>query len=87
MILQLNPPIPLSTPKGHGLAHFLIDYGPESDLYWTVFQTDSGEIWTWNNKEVRADKNISLGRISITNPALSHHFEDLSPPFLGTVSC
>lgn len=33
-MLQLNPPIPMNTPKG--FAHLVIDYGPESDLYWTV---------------------------------------------------
>ena len=63
MIQQLNPPIPITTPKGESLCHFLIDYGPESDLYWVCFQNDTGEIWTWNNMEVRAQKNISLGRI------------------------
>jgi hypothetical protein len=83
MILQLNPPLPLTTPKGPGLAHFLIDYGPESDLYWVCFQTDNGEIWTWNNKEVRADKNISLGRTSISKLAKSMEKERISPPFLG----
>ncbi len=52
-MLQLNPPLPLNTPKGEGFAHFLIDYGPESDLYWTVFITATGEIWTFSNREVR----------------------------------
>lgn len=51
------------TPKGEGFAHFLIDYGPESDLYWTVFITETGEIWTFANKLVRASKNITLGRV------------------------
>lgn len=41
----------VSTPKGDGNAAFLIDYGLESDLYWVVLQ-DSGEIWTWRNKDV-----------------------------------
>lgn len=63
MILQIDPPIPMNTPKGEGLAHFLIDYGMESDLYWTVFITETGEIWTYANKLVRASKNISLGRM------------------------
>ena len=49
-------------PEGEGFAHFLIDYGPESDLYWTIFVTDTGEIWTYANKHVRASKNITLGR-------------------------
>ena len=67
-MLQLNPPLPLNTPKGEGFAHFLIDYGPESDLYWTVFITASGEIWTFANREVRASKNITLGRTRVEEP-------------------
>lgn len=67
-MLQLNPPLPLKTLKGDGLAHFLLDYGPESDLYWTVFITATGEIWTFANREVRADKNITLGRTRVDEP-------------------
>ncbi len=62
MITQLNPPIPLDTPKGAAIAHFLIDYGPESNLLWVCFQDDSRECWTWSNSDVRAQKNITLGR-------------------------
>lgn len=65
MILQLNPPLPLVTPKGKCLAHFLIDYGMEHHLYWTVFLDDSHEIWTFSNAEVRADINPTYGRVSI----------------------
>jgi hypothetical protein len=61
-MLQLDPPLPLNTPKGEGFAHVLIDYGPESDLYWTVFITGTGEIWTFSNRDVRASKNVTLGR-------------------------
>jgi hypothetical protein len=61
-MIQLNPPLPIETPKGKGLAHFLIDYGPEHDLVWVVFQK-SGEIWCWKNNEVRAETNITYGRI------------------------
>lgn len=61
-VLQLNPALPLETPKGKAIAHFLIDYGQESDLVWVCFQQDGGEIWCWNNRDVRADKNITLGR-------------------------
>jgi hypothetical protein len=52
----------MATPKGKGIAHFLIDYGPESDLLWVVFQDDSRECWTWSNSQILADKNFSLGR-------------------------
>lgn len=62
LIKQLNPPIPMQTPKGHGFAHFLIDYGMETHLYWVVFDNETGEIWTWDNTKVRAEKNITMGR-------------------------
>lgn len=47
------------------MAHFLIDYGLEHDLYWVCFQDDTGECWTWNNKDIRAQENITAGRINI----------------------
>ena len=62
MILQLDPPLPMATPKGDGLAHFLIDYGPESDLFWVVFMDEDGACWTVPNPEVRISKNWTLGR-------------------------
>ena len=62
MILQLNPPIPVITLKGKGWAHVLIDYGPESDLMWVVFQDLTGECWTWRNPDIRAQENITLNR-------------------------
>jgi hypothetical protein len=62
MIIQLSPSIPLRTPKGNGLAHFLIDDGPESDLKWVVFLDNSGECWTYSNPHIRALKNITQGR-------------------------
>jgi len=67
-MLQLNPPLPMNTPKGQGFAHILIDYGPESDLYWTVLITETGEIWTFANRCVRASKNITLGRTDPNKP-------------------
>ncbi len=61
-MLRLDPPIPLDTPKGHALAHVLIDYGAECDLLWVCFQNETGEIWAWNNTEVRAQENHSMLR-------------------------
>lgn len=59
---QLNPPLFLWTPKGMAICHFLIDYGIEHDNYWICFQQDTGECWTWSNREVRIDKNVTIGR-------------------------
>lgn len=62
MILQLNPPIPIVTPKGRALAHAIIDYGIEHDIHWLAFQDNTGECWTWKNSDIRAQKNITHGR-------------------------
>jgi hypothetical protein len=65
MLLQLNPPIPLRTPKGPGQAHLVIDYGPEHDLVWVVIIDDpahAGEVWSYGNRLVRGLANVTLGR-------------------------
>lgn len=61
-ITQLNPPLPLETPKGSGWAHFVIDYGSECDLMWVVFLDKDGACWTVPNPEVRMSWNWSMGR-------------------------
>lgn len=66
-MLQLNPSIPLETPKGRGQAVFVIDYSPEHDLYWVVFLDESGECWTFNNKDIRVQANFTLGRKNVEN--------------------
>lgn len=62
MLTQLNPPLPLITPKGKAWAHIVIDYGQEHDLLWVCFQDETGECWTWSNREVRIQDNITMGR-------------------------
>jgi hypothetical protein len=62
MMIQLNPTLPLETPRGKGFAHFVIDYSQEHDLLWVVFLDDSGECWTFQNSEIRIQKNLSIGR-------------------------
>jgi hypothetical protein len=63
MMIQLNPPIPVDTPKGSALAHVLVDYGIEHNIHWVCFQDDTGECWTWSNSDIRAQKNITYGRL------------------------
>ncbi len=63
MILQLNPPIPMThVEKGDGYAIALIDYSQEHDLMWVIAIDDTGEIWTAMNRYVRMQKNITLDR-------------------------
>jgi hypothetical protein len=66
-ILQLDPPIPVLV-KGRdgwvkGMAHLLLDYGFEHDLKWVVFADESRECWTAENKNIRAQENITAGRM------------------------
>jgi len=63
MLSQLNPPLPLLTPKGKAWAHLVIDYGPEADLMWVCFQDQDGACWTWSNRDVRIQANATLGRV------------------------
>lgn len=65
MILELTQLLWMRTPKGEGIAKFLIDYGPDADLMWVVVQ-DNGEIWTWSNWDVRVVRNTTLGIGSVT---------------------
>lgn len=86
MIVQLNPPLPLETPKGAGLAHFIIDYGPEGDLLWVVFMDEDGACWSVPNPEVRMSFNWSMGRRK-TSPNEGHASSTHSPlatPTTGT---
>ena len=62
-VTQLNPPLPLTTPHGDALAHLVVDYGAEHGLIWVCFQDETGECWSWRNQEVRAQKNITMGRM------------------------
>lgn len=62
MMLQLNPAIPIHTPKGEGLCHIIIDMGPEHDILWVTFIRETGECWTFPNRKIRALKNITMGR-------------------------
>ena len=63
MMLQLNPEIPLMTPKGEGRAFLVIDYSEDHDLLFTCFVNATGEIWTFRNSEVRQVENITMGRL------------------------
>jgi hypothetical protein len=70
VIQQLQTPLPMITPKGEGLAHFVIDYGVEHNLMFVVFLDENGECWTFDTRNVRMAKNLTLGRVNV--PLLDH---------------
>jgi len=66
MITRIEPSIPVTTPKGKAMAIAWLDYGMEQDLMWVCFQDDTGECWTWENADIRARVNITIGRKTIS---------------------
>jgi hypothetical protein len=61
-VLQLDPPIPVWTERGTGLAIGWIDYSCEHHLFWIIAFDNTGEVWTIPNPQVRLQKNITMGR-------------------------
>lgn len=59
---QLNPTIPLRSPKASGEAVAVIDMSLEHDLMWVVIDDTTGQVWTVPNRDVRAYANYSAGR-------------------------
>jgi len=50
------------TPKGKELIWLVTEYGTETSKLFTVIQ-DNGEIWEWQNKDVKVLNNISFNRV------------------------
>ena len=75
MILEITHLIWLQTPKGQGIAKFLIDHGPEANLMWVCFIHETKEIWTFSNFDVRVSDNITLGRV--TTPSIAAEIKGL----------
>lgn len=65
-VIQLNPIIPVMTPKGSAMAHFLIDYSPDHHLVWVCFLDANGECWSYSNPEIRAQANQTMFRDNIS---------------------
>lgn len=65
-LTRLDPPIPLTTPLGDAVAHFVIDDGRDEPLRWVTFVNASGECWTFRNQEVRLWTNMTEGRDRVT---------------------
>lgn len=61
MILQLNPAIPVDTPRGKAHAHLVLDYSQEHNLLFVCFIDATGECWTYQSRDVKLQKNITMG--------------------------
>lgn len=60
-MLQLNPPLWVTTPLGEGHALILIDYGPSINTVWLVHLFDTGKVTHVDSSEVRVMGNAMWG--------------------------
>lgn len=61
-MLQLNPSIPVKTPKGTGECIAWLDYSKEDNLLWLVAMDDTGKCWLVPNQDISLLDNYSIGR-------------------------
>ena len=71
-MLQLDPAIAvMAFARGRwqkATCHGWLDYGVEADLMHICFSDEDGEIWILRNKDVRAQTNITIGRVAVSLP-------------------
>jgi hypothetical protein len=61
MIIELQTPLWVATPKGDALARFLVFSSLDQDLVWICEAEENGAFWMWRNPEVRGQRNFTLG--------------------------
>lgn len=61
MMLQLSPPIWVTTPLGEGHALVLIDYGPSINTIWLVHLFETGSVVHIDSSEVKIMGNAMWG--------------------------
>lgn len=63
MIIQLDPMLPVFIEKlGTGFAFAMIDYSQEHYVHFVIALDSDGSIWVLPNRNVKLQKNISIGR-------------------------
>jgi hypothetical protein len=61
MMMQLDPPLPVDTPRGPAYAHLVIDYSQEHYVLFVCFLCDTGECWVLPNRDVKLQQNLTMG--------------------------
>lgn len=61
---QLNPTIPVDTPKGRGYAIWREGMSQEHETLWTVVLDETGQFWDMPQSQIRALRNYSMGRLA-----------------------
>lgn len=65
VVTRCDPPLPMNTPLGPGLAHWRIERGIEMSTCYEVWISSGdhlGEIWEFPQTVLRAQSNMTAGR-------------------------
>ena len=59
MIFEPSNRLEVSTPKGDGIIQLVTDYGHETDTIYTIIINNTGELWQFTHKDIKAKlKNL-----------------------------
>jgi hypothetical protein len=61
-ILELRQHVEVMTPKGRGKVWLVTEYGQQIEKVFTCILDESGEIWEFTNKDIKATNNLTFGR-------------------------
>lgn len=56
-----DPPMPVDTPRGPGRCYIWENPGLPEHLLWHCWIDATGEFWSFENRDVRAQKNVTHG--------------------------
>ena len=68
VISRCDPPLPVLTPLGAGLAHWRIERGIEMPTFYEVWISEgdaSGQIWEFPQHVLTAPVNVTVGRTKV----------------------
>lgn len=63
-IFEPENQLEVQTPKGRASVWLVTEYGTETEKVFTCIIKETGEIWEFTNKDIRAINNITFGRIA-----------------------
>lgn len=58
----------VDTPKGRATVWLVTEYGSETEKVFTCIIKQSGEIWEFTNRDIKAVNNLTFGRGAFQPP-------------------
>lgn len=62
VIYESTQSLEVQTPKGLGRVWLITDYGAQTEKLFLVIMNETGELWEFRNKDIKATSNLTMGR-------------------------